>query len=477
VNVPSLPFLGFVAVVALALASSPRALWRRCVLFIANVAFLLTFAHDVRRLAPFLALLLLGYASVKAMETRAKAPTFAVAIGALLLVFFWLKQYAFVPHAAFLPFAYTTIGMSYVFFRIVGLVVDTYQGSFHERIGVVSYVNYTLDFVCLVSGPIATYDHYVENEREPAPFDASVAWAATERIVLGFFKVVVLSPLLAHAQDIAGAAVAPGLDLAQRCGLALVLLVAFPVFLYLNFSGYCDVVIGAARFLRQRLPENFDRPYRAKGFIELWNRWHITLSAWLRTYVYSPLLIALLRRFPARSAEPWFGVLAYFITFFIIGLWHGQTTAFAFFGILLGVGVSANKAYQIVLSRILGRQRFRALTANGAYGSLTRGVTFFWFTFSLLWFWSSWGGLAAMAGVLGWEALALAGLASIVLSAPILSAIVFVTDRFAAGEAPEARGWASPYVRTAVATSLVIVVASVEVLLRAPAPHIVYRGF
>ena len=70
----------------------------------------------------------------------------------------------------------------------------------------------------------------------------------------------------------------------------------YPLFLYANFSGYIDIVIALARLMRVRLPENFDRPFSASSVLDFWNRWHMTLSNWLKTYVYNPLLLALMRR-------------------------------------------------------------------------------------------------------------------------------------------------------------------------------------
>ena len=76
------------------------------------------------------------------------------------------------------------------------------------------------------------------------------------------------------------------------------------------------------------MPENFDWPFLAENFIAFWGRWHITLSNWLKTYVYTPLLMSSMRRFPAPSLEPYLGAFAYFVTFFLVGAWHGQTSMF-----------------------------------------------------------------------------------------------------------------------------------------------------
>jgi alginate O-acetyltransferase complex protein AlgI len=91
--------------------------------------------------------------------------------------------------------------------------------------------------------------------------------------------------------------------------------------------------------LHTRLPENFDRPFSSDNFLNFWSRWHITLSEWLKTYVHNPLLLNLMRRYPSPALQTCWGVLAVFVTFFLIGVWHGQTLVFVFFGVLQGLGV------------------------------------------------------------------------------------------------------------------------------------------
>ena len=86
------------------------------------------------------------------------------------------------------------------------------------------------------------------------------------------------------------------LPLSLKLYAAFRLCLIYPLFLYANFSGYIDIVISLARLMRVRLPENFERPFSASSVIDFWNQWHITLSNWLKTYVFNPLLMALMRR-------------------------------------------------------------------------------------------------------------------------------------------------------------------------------------
>src|SRR4029077_2686093 len=185
-----------------------------------------------------------------------------------------------------------------------------------------------------------------------------------------------LSLVLFAAQGRALNMLSPLLSFWGKVGTAIAIAVAYPLYLYFNFSGYTDIVIGIAGFLRLRLPENFNRPFSSTNFIDFWGRWHITLSAWLKTYVFNPLTKVLMKRFPSAKAQPVIGVVAFFVTFFLIGVWHGQTPAFLIFGVLLGTGVSVNKLFQILMDKWLGHSAYKQLASNSIYCAFSRGRTF-----------------------------------------------------------------------------------------------------
>jgi len=159
-------------------------------------------------------------------------------------------------------------------------------------------------------------------------------------------------------------------------------------------------MIGAGRLFRLDLPENFDRPFSATSFIEFWSRWHMTLSNWWKTYLYTPLVKALMKKFLSPRIDPFLGVVGFFVTFFFVGVWHGQTSEFLCFGLLQGGGVALNKLYQIILAKRLGRKRHKTLDANPLYCAVCRGLTFTYFTFTLIWLWSRWPQMYQMATAL-----------------------------------------------------------------------------
>lgn len=476
-NVPSLSFVGFAVGGAIVFNLSRSATWRRLVLLVMNIACFATFLASATAAIPYLGFLLMGYVGIKLLSRRPTTPLFLFFLAAVLFSFFELKRYGFIPSQIYLPMSYTTVGLSYVFFRVLHLIIDARQGALAGPMSPVSYVNYTMNFAALVSGPIQFYPDYRRMEEEiRLPLDLFAVARAGERIILGYFKVAVLSVLLMKAQQAAIGQLAVSSGLVDRtlcCGLICAI---YPLFLYANFSGYTDFVIGAARLFRMELPENFNDPFSSENFIAFWSRWHITLSHWLKTYVYTPLVMASMSRFPSVSLEPYFGVAAYFVTFFLVGAWHGQTTIFLFFGFLQGGGVAMNKLYQIAMTRRLSSKGYRALGADPLYAALARGFTFTWFAFTLLWFWSSWDQLDGFVSIAGIPTILAALVLVFVVATLVLAARARLRPLW---NRPVREGAISPsrYWRTIASTAMLVIVVALALILSGPAPDLVYKNF
>jgi D-alanyl-lipoteichoic acid acyltransferase DltB (MBOAT superfamily) len=473
VTVPSFQFLALAAAVAIALAFSRAAPWRRAVLFVVNLAFFVSFSTAPPSLAPFAVFLAAGFLAMRLVTRFRNRMLFLVTLALLVLGFCWLKRYAFLPNTGLLPFAYVTVGLSYAFFRVLSVVVDAYQDVLPAPVSPLGFLNYTLNFTSFVSGPIQFYNDFRRDEVEGAQLDRSVAASAIERIVVGFFKVTVLSPVLAYAHSQSLDLSATALNWNLKVLDAVCLMVIFPIYLYVNFSGYTDVVIGTSRFLRLKLPENFNRPFSSRGYLEFWSRWHMSLSNWFKAYVYSPLLMTLMRRYPSRSVEPALGVIAYFVTFFLVGLWHGQSSMFLILGLLMGAGVSGNKLFQLAMVRRLGRTAHQRLCDNPAYASVSAGLTFLWLAVTLVFFWAGREQLAHLAVEFG--ALAIFAALPIVL---LVGAVCYWASSAAVLTAASTQKERSArLLRPAIYAVLATVVVSVAVIFNAPAPHVVYRAF
>jgi D-alanyl-lipoteichoic acid acyltransferase DltB (MBOAT superfamily) len=474
----SFQFVLYGLAVAILSNVSRKTAWRSTVLFLASIFFVALLANNPIVLVPLAAFLLLGYAGIVLIE-RGSIKHIAWSVVAVVFVYIWLKKYTFLPPGIFLRFPYFTLGLSYIFFRVLHLIIESGGGGEKRHIGFGAYLLYALNFTTLVSGPIQRYDEFAQDQfaAEPLPLGPRVVGLQLERIVRGFFKVNVLAMFLNMVHEDAFEQMSQPLPLSLKAVAAFRLAVVYPFFLYANFSGYIDIVIALARLMRVRLPENFDRPFAASSFLDFWNRWHITLSSWLKTYVYNPSLIALMRRTSSLALEPYLGVFSFFVTFFLVGIWHGRTSEFVIFGILQGGGVSINKLWQLQLTRALGRKGYKALANNPVYIAFGRGLTFSWFAFTMFWFWGSWKQIDLVFGAIGilqWFAVWLA----IWLSATgTLAAWEWLRAALLSIRTSEGPVLTSRYARVVFATALGLTAFVITVLLNQPAPGIVYKAF
>jgi D-alanyl-lipoteichoic acid acyltransferase DltB (MBOAT superfamily) len=200
---------------------------------------------------------------------------------------------------------------------------------------------YLAFFPHLVAGPIVRGDELLPQIRRPRDGTRIDVSRAAYLIFGGLFKKVVVSTLLA-TQIVDPVFGAPGSHSALE---TLVAIYAYAIVIYTDFSAYTDIAIGVALLLGFEFPQNFDRPYAATSLRDFWRRWHITLSRWLRDYVYLPLGGS--RRGEARAA------VAVLATMLVGGLWHGAGWTFVAWGALHGAG------------QVIGRLRRRRRTGRG----------------------------------------------------------------------------------------------------------------
>jgi D-alanyl-lipoteichoic acid acyltransferase DltB (MBOAT superfamily) len=477
----SLQFILF-GLIAAGLSNLSRSrVWRSAVILLASLIFLAMLAKSAVVLIPLAVFLFFGYGAL-AMRERGWPRGAAWSIPAVIFAYVWLKKYTFLPEHLFLHFPYFTLGLSYIFFRVLHLLIEAGEGHGTEakqHIGFSAYVLYTLNFATLVSGPIQRYDEFARNQFavEPLPLGPSVIGLQLERIIRGFFKVNVLAMLLHMILENGLEQLTQPFPIEHKLFAAIQLTVAYPLFLYANFSGYIDIVIALARLMRIRLPENFDRPFSASSFLDFWNRWHITLSTWLKTYVYNPLLLALMRRISSLSMQPFLGVVCFFVTFFLIGVWHGRTSEYIVFGILQGGGVAINKLWQLWFTRVLGRKAYKDLAKKAIYIAFCRGLTFSWFAFTMFWFWANWRQISTIfsaISIASWLAVCLAIWFGATLVLAMWEQLRAMLLKFQTSEGPTLT---NRYALVVYATAMGMTALVITGLLNQPAPAIVYKAF
>lgn len=383
-------FFAFLAGVILAYHISDSVSYRKLVLGLGNGIFIASYLTDYTQILPLFAFLLLGYACISILSVWKSSLALGLGVLAVLACYAFLKRFSFFDDLGRLPFPYLTIGLSYILFRILHLMVDVHSGDLDERIGPTAFFRYTCNFLCFVSGPIQRYqDFRAADGIAVIKLDAEKVFHAFSRVIAGYAKFVIIAALA----DYAFSFLKPQLfqpgdpSFVRLCILYGVTASLYTIYLYYNFSGYMDIVIGSGVLLGQSLPENFDRPFSARSFLEFWQRWHMTLSQWFKFYLFNPLVMLLMSCFPAPALTAYLGVFAFFVTFLVMGIWHGTTAVFVVYGLLMGAGASINKLWQVACAQRLGKKRYRAMSETLGYIYFSRGITISYFVLALTCLW------------------------------------------------------------------------------------------
>lgn len=225
------------------------------------------------------------------------------------------------------------LGISFFTFQKIAYLVDTYKNKVKKN-DAVDFCFFVTFFPQLISGPIVHHAEVIPQINDAS--NKKIIWvnllAGLILFFIGLFKKVVVA-------DVLGSVVAEGYTLqTYQFFCAWFVSAAYTLQIYFDFSGYTDMALGAALLLNIRLPQNFHSPYKAKDIADFWRRWHITLSRWLRDYIYIPL--GGNRSGRARM------LLNVFITFVVGGIWHGASWTFVVWGILHGICVVLHKLWQ-----------------------------------------------------------------------------------------------------------------------------------
>lgn len=272
----------------------------------------------------------------------------------------WLKGEAVAFEDIVLP-----VGISFYTFQAISYVVDVYRRTIPALRSIADFGLYLSFFPALVAGPIVRATEFIPQIRRPYNVSSREASHALFLILVGLFKKIVLSDYIS-------------LNLVDRVfnnpsaytGLEnLLASYGYTMQIYCDFSGYTDIAIGVALLLGFRLSINFNFPYRAKSLTDFWRRWHISLSSWLRDYLYIPL--------GGSRHGRWVMFGALFTTMLLGGLWHGAHAQFVFWGCAHGVGLIISKIIDRLPSRILVNPFFIVLR----YVLTFHYVVFLWIFF------------------------------------------------------------------------------------------------
>ncbi len=266
----------------------------------------------------------------------------------LYLAFFKARTFLHVGGGVLIP-----LGISYYTFRLISYVLDVYWGNLEAERSFVPFAAYVAFFPHMIAGPIQRASSFLPQVHEQSKPRVLEGLA---RIMLGLFKKALVADNLALLVDygyqhLHSASAIPN----------LISCYAYPVQLYADFSGLTDIAIGIGLLFGIESPENFDAPFSSANISEFWRRWHMTLTNWLRDYVFMPLRMA------TRNWGSYGLALSVMTNMVLIGIWHGFTAAFLAFGILHGVFLTVDaltiqwrkqlykrRPVVLVVTRILG---------------------------------------------------------------------------------------------------------------------------
>src|SRR3972149_12100712 len=244
-------------------------------------------------------------------------------------VFLWLGHDWPIPHHTLL----LPVGISFYTFQSFSYTIDVYRGELQPTRSFLKFALFISFFPQLVAGPIVRASTFLPQLESEPRFDDRKAEAGLGRILFGLFRKVCIADVLGVTL-VDPVFADPG---AQSAGMLLLAMYGYAFQVYYDFSAYSDMAIGAAQMLGYELPENFNHPYLATSIGNFWRRWHLSLSTWLRDYLYFPL--------GGGRGTTWRTARNLAIVMLLGGLWHGASWGFVIWGALQGVLLAGGRVF------------------------------------------------------------------------------------------------------------------------------------
>lgn len=297
------------------------------------------------RMAPFIlsrlavvGLFALALAALSIIQ-RAEEAIFRRWLGYCLVVMILLSFLALKSPGQRLPGFVNWVGFSYLAFRLLSVLIDSFNRR-HTDASSLEMLVYALFFPALLIGPIDRLPRFLGDMRgEPRALRWSLIVEGLTRILIGGVKKFFLADLLFSQLAFKPEHLAyPG------AAFAWVQAYCYALYIFFDFAGYTDIALGTGRLLGYTLPENFNSPYLKPNITQFWQSWHMTLSGWLRDYVFTPLSRRLLRT-PLRRHPQLIVFIAQMVTMILIGLWHNIALNFVLWGAWHGLGLFIHKVF------------------------------------------------------------------------------------------------------------------------------------
>lgn len=231
------------------------------------------------------------------------------------------------------------LGVSYMTFKVVQMILETYDGVIQERVKLFDYLQFLLFFPTMSSGPIDRSRRFNEDMHQVMPRAEYLELAGTgiTRLLLGLVYKLVLASLIYQAMT--------NLPSGGFVWNTVQYMYSYSLYLFFDFAGYSLMAVGVSNLMGIQTPMNFNQPFRSVDIKDFWNRWHITLSTWLRDFVFSRIVMATMRKklFKKRVHT---AMLAFMLNMVLMGVWHGISWSYIVYGIYHGVLMATFELYQ-----------------------------------------------------------------------------------------------------------------------------------
>lgn len=263
------------------------------------------------------------------------------------------------------------LGVSYYCFQALGYLIRINRGAEKAERNIINFSTYLIFYPKFISGPVLRSNHFLPQLKQPAKFNKSNLEEGIKLILWGLLKkVVIANNLMLPVTLVYG-------NLSEYTGIALLYVLLVQAFyIYFDFSGYTDMALGMAGLFGLKIMDNFNRPFLARSVTDYWRRWHISLSSWTNDFIYSPFIVKY------RQYENATIISGIFLTFFIVGIWHGLNWTFVILGILQGIAI----VYEYFTKKY--RFRFSAKLPLRLVKVLSRMIVFLFISISLVFFFS-----------------------------------------------------------------------------------------
>ena len=325
--------LGFILIIAFIMNAFQKSTYYLSLVFSTLMVYFV-FAENPMHLGSIIGYVLAGYIlmhlSVKFKEHK-KTMILMIFLAGLPLVLVKVLAVFKISGLGFL-------GISYMTFKLIQIIIEIYDGLIEKPMGPLDYVHFLLFFPALSSGPIDRSRRFLEDWKKQRTKDEYLELAGTGlfRLVLGlFYKLVISGMVFQQMTSIRY----------KDFSFFVIYMYLYTAYLFFDFAGYSLMAVGASNILGIETPMNFNVPFISVDIKDFWNRWHITLSTWLRDFVFSRIVMRFMRKkiFKKRLTT---AMVAYMINMTFMGFWHGITLNYIAYGFYHGILMAAFEWYQ-----------------------------------------------------------------------------------------------------------------------------------